>query len=432
MNKKQNIGWGMVILLSVFPCILWIISPYSSKSLASLDLILLEVGQITALIGTAMFALTLLLSARLKIFDTVFRGMNEAYEKHNQLGQLALILLLVHPLSLLPSYATSFAGAAGFFLPGSQWAMNWGIFSLFLMLVLIILTLYLRPKYNLWKWTHKFLGVAFFMGALHGWMISSTVSQDMLLRTYLFTIVAIGLLAFAYRTLLGFFLVTRYSYIVTGINQINPEILQIEMKPKGKHMNYAAGQFIFISFKDSKVSSEVHPFSISSDPKNETLEIIVKNLGDYTASLSEITIGAEAKIEGPYGIFSFRNKPSKNQIWIAAGIGITPFLGMARSLTPEDDYQIDLYYCVQDETETIYSSEMEEISKKLNGKLRVIGHPSKTCGRINAELIEKQSQTLQGKDILLCAPAMMIRALRKQFKQKGIPDSCVHSEEFSF
>lgn len=432
MKKSQNYGWPVILALSFFPALLWAISPYSIKSVASLDIFLLSVGQVTALVGTAMFALTLFLSARLATFEKIFKGMNDVYERHSKLGQLALILLLFHPMSLLPSYTSSIATAAGFLLPSSNWALNWGIFSLGSMLLLIVLTLYLRPRYNIWKWTHKLLGLAFFMGALHGWMISSTVSSDMVLRTYLFTIVAAGLLAYTYRTLLGFFLVKQHLYRVESVTPVGQDIVSIRMKPVSQAMPYEAGQFVFIRFNAAKISGEVHPFSISSAPADPYLEITVKNLGDYTSTLTQLPVGATAKIEGPYGVFSFRNKNSKKQIWIAGGIGVTPFLGMARSLTASDDYQIDLYYCVQDEAEAVYDAELKSISDKLNGKLKLIEHPSKTCGRINADLIEKQSAGLNDKDILLCAPPAMIRALRTQFATKNLTNKQIHSEEFSF
>lgn len=426
MKKTQHLGWPLVLILAFLPALLWAISPYAVKTTASWSLLALGVGQVTALVGTAMFALSLFLSARLKSFEKVFPGINEVYAKHSKLGKWSLMLLLIHPLSLIPTYG------AKLLVPGYNAAVNWGLLSLSLMLGLLVITLYLRPRYNLWKWTHKFLGFAFFFGALHGWMISSTVTQDMLLRSYIFGLSGLGLAAYTYRTLLGFILVKRYNYTVDSVKAVGRNTVQIRLLPKQKGMVYEAGQFIFVSFNDPVLGKEVHPFSISSAPEDSSLEITVKNLGDYTSRLSALAKGVEARIEGPYGVFNFRNKELKNQIWIAGGIGVTPFVSMARSLKVDDPYQVDLYYCVQEESEEVYAEELKTIAALTKGKLRLIEHPSKTCGRISADVIEQKSSGLQEKEILMCAPPAMIHALKDQFRAKKIMKNRLHSEEFAF
>jgi predicted ferric reductase len=429
--KLNRLGWPLVVILSLIPALLWLISPYADKAVTSPKTLLFAIGQVTALVGTVMCAITLILSARLHAFEKIFPGLNKVYERHNLLGQIGFVLLIIHPLSLLPSYAKTLQEAVDFLTLSQNLAINLGIISLGIMIVLIVLTLYLRPKYNLWKLSHKLFGIAFAIAAIHIWLIPSTTSQDLILKIYIFAFVALGLSAYFYRTILGFFFIKTYNYSIENVTKISSSVTQIRLSPLSQKIQFTEGQFIFISFKSTALGSEFHPFSISSAPGNGLIEITVKNLGDYTEKLSNLSSGTKAKIEGPFGIFSFKNKSSK-QIWIAGGIGITPFLSMARSLKKDDSYQVDIYYCVQDESEAVLQEELKSCESSSSGRLKLILHPSKTCGRISAEIIEKTSQGLNGKDILMCAPPAMINSLKKQFADKGVPAYHIHSEEFNF
>ena len=52
----------------------------------------------------------------------------------------------------------------------------------------------------------------------------------------------------------------------------------------------------------------------------------MKALGDYTQSLKNLKPGTIAEIEGAFGKFSYTHYGDSPQIWIAGGIGVTPFL----------------------------------------------------------------------------------------------------------
>src|SRR6185436_3048157 len=88
-----------------------------------------------------------------------------------------------------------------------------------------------------------------------------------------------------------------------------------------------------LSIRAGEISNQFHPFSITSAPAERTLRITVKAIGDYTNALRRLLDeGAEAIVEGPFGSFSNAGLPQPRQIWAAGGIGVTPFLSMARSL----------------------------------------------------------------------------------------------------
>jgi len=428
---KKKTGMIMVTVLSLIPVLLWVFAEPVASRFSSLNQFFLSLGQVSGLVGTVLFALTLILSARLKILERFFGGLNQVYERHSQLGQLALILILFHPLLLLPQYSASWNDAMAFFLLSTNWAQNWGILSLGLMIVLITLTLYLRPRYDLWKWTHKLLGLAFFLGALHVWMVPSNTFRFLPLRVYVLGLSVIGLGAFLYRTVFSCFLVKKLRYAVSDIQKLNETITEISLKPLGALLAFKAGQFLFIQFPGSALGSEAHPFSIVSGPDESILRLGVKTLGDYTSSLDELKVGDIALIEGPYGNFTMDHTNYKNQIWVAGGIGITPLISLANFLPQGQGYNIDLFYCVKNENESAYIRNLEILSQ-ANPFFKVHLFCSEQNGRIDADYIQNVSKFLSNKDILICAPLPMIRSLKQQFAEKDIPESLIHSEEFNF
>ena len=119
-----------------------------------------------------------------------------------------------------------------------------------------------------------------------------------------------------------------------------------------------------------------------------------------------------------------------NQIWVAGGIGITPFLSMAKSL-PESGYKIDLYYSVKTASELIDWDSLYGVAMAKNGNFRVIPYVGDQYkDRLSVDLIEKMSGEITNRDIFICGPPPMMASLKKQFKDKGVPTARIHSEEF--
>jgi len=86
------------------------------------------IGQVLGLVGMAMFALNLVLSARLKRLEGLFGGMNKIYIAHHILGGLAFVLLLLHPLFIVGKYLPNAAmQAVKILFLGTTWDCElWG------------------------------------------------------------------------------------------------------------------------------------------------------------------------------------------------------------------------------------------------------------------------------------------------------------------
>lgn len=426
--RKLNplVGTFAVVMLSLIPLIIWVaMMPLSFRFSGSAQ-VLTSLGQLTALVGMAMFSLSLLLQSRLGMVETLFGGLDRMYRAHHFFGTISFALLLFHPMFLaLRFVSTSLRDAALFLLPGNSLAIDLGIYSLVLFEALMVITLFLKWKYHKWKLSHSFLSFAFFLGGMHMFFVSSDVSRSMPLRAYMLALAVSGLLSFVARKV--FPQRNRYEYRVQQVRKLNNAVTEISLTPAGRPMEYCSGQFAYVSFWSQNISREWHPFSISSAPGDAVLRFTVKDLGDFTSTLPLLAKNDTAIIEGPYGRFSFELFNENDQLWIAAGIGITPFLSMARSLQQKHRQSVVLVYVAGNIDEAVCLEELESISK-VHKHFKLVLYLSSREGRITAEKIRQKVKDAAAREIFICGPPPMMQSLKRQFASMGAKD--VHTEEF--
>lgn len=451
---EHLLGWTITIGLCLVPVILWLqIHPLST--ITGFPGIMLSIGRLTGLVGMVMYSLNLIYATRWRFLEYWFGGLNRVYIAHHLLGGLALIFLSFHPLFLALRYVkTSLSQAALMLIPNGlfpisalfspdsnlhhvvleQWAIFLGIMSFVGMTVLLLVTFFVQIPYRVWLITHKLLGPVFFLAGLHVLFITSDTTSHAALRYYMLAVCGLGIAAFTYRTLISNIVVRRYRYIVENVAAVGGNVTMVVMKPKQKGISYDPGQFVFVRFlhaQQDHISAEWHPFSISSAPSDGYLKLSIKALGDYTNNLSTLQPGTEAEIEGAYGRFSYTKNRNKKQIWVGAGIGITPFISMAKSLPAESGYAIDLYYAVRNRSEIIDWPSLDDAANQPDVGLRIFPYiGDEQQGYLSADYIEQVSGSLADKDVYICGPPPMMRSLRSQLRAKGIPATSIHTEEF--
>ena len=421
---------SIIFILSLIPVIIWAFMAPIASRFTDINTITTSIGQVLGLVGMALFAINLILAGRFKWLDRHFRGLDKVYAKHSKIGAISFSMLLFHPLFLVVKYVfISTQQAAMFFMPFNYMPVTWGIMSLLLMMILLSITFYFKFKYNVWKMSHKFLTLAFFIGVIHTVVISSDVSRNMILRYYILGLSIFALIVIIRKAIYDKLSLKKYKYKVKNVVLLNKDILEIEMEPISNKMVYSSGQFSFFKFIGTGVSPESHPFSISGASNADNLKITVKNLGDYTRTLSNLNRNDVVIIDGPYGNFSYKNVTNKNQIWIAGGIGITPFYSMAQVLDPS--YHIDFYYSVKEIGEAVYVKELQDIAQK-NPNFKFNLWCANEKGYISGSAIASLSVGVEKKDLFFCGPPVLMESLKNQFVDLGVDIRDIHYEDFSF
>ncbi len=452
IRSETLFGWGLVTLLCAIPVIIWA----DLRTLASINTfteLVFALGQLAGLVGLVLYSINLILTTRLRFLESLFGGLNRVYIAHHIIGGLALLCLAFHPLLIALQYAgaSAYSGAL-LLLPNNlspinalfdinavehsavlyQWALFFGIIAFWGLVVLLTITFFVKLPYKLWLFIHKFLGVAFFFAGLHVLFVGSDLARSPVLKFYLLSFVVAGLVAFIYKTLASNIVIRKYKYSIDSVKTVGGNVSELYLKPLNAKLHHLPGQFVFVRFPTSKainIEKEWHPFSISSAPSQYNLRLNIKAVGDFTASLIQLTPGQLVEIEGAYGKFSYTKFKNNNQIWIAGGIGITPFLSMAQSL-PVKGYNIDMFYCVNSTSELVDWSALTALSKNSNHFRLHTFVKSRNKSYLSAKAINSTA-SLAGKEIFICGPPAMMKSLRQQLRNLNIPASKIHTEEFS-
>lgn len=446
---------GVLTLAALYaaPVALWLASVPLDERFSDASRALTTAGVACGLAGATAYAANLLLGARLRSVTAFFGGLERMYALHRRNGRVAFVLVASHVLLVVGGRAaTSASSALGLFTPSAGWTVWAGIVAFAGMAVALALTLYARLGHEVFVYVQRSFGVFFAVAAYHVFTTPGAKSTSRALTIFLAVVAAAALAAWGHRSVLGNLLVRRRDYRVSSVRELDPSVVEIAMTPQDGPLRFTPGQFVFVTFYSDEFDArfhpvsvasqgstalvtlrpgdardQYHPFSITSAPGDEHLGIAVKAVGDFTAALHYLRAGAWARIEGPYGDFSHTKVPNRRQVWVAGGIGITPFLSMARSL--DGSYDVDLYYGAKTRAEAYFLDDLTELAERIGG-LRVIPAPEDEVGFVTADWIERDSGL--DADVLICGPPAMIESLRAQLTAKGVPESRIHFERFGF
>jgi len=477
----RRAGVFVMAAVCIVPLVMWVVAAPLGPRFAGTAQSLTSVGTLLALAGVSSFALNLVLGGRIRLLESAFGGLDKLYGVHRINGRVAFLLLLSHGVAMAAAQVAA-AGATGlrFLLPtGGNWSVTFGLIALVLMAVTIGLTLYAHLGHETFVYVQRFFGFVFCVAALHVFLIPGTKSISRPLTIYLSTLFLLGAGAWIYRSLLGERLVPRRSYVIDSVTAVGHDVIEVAMAPRDERstgrsrqkgnerstrrsrqkgngsLSFTPGQFVYVTFESEamrqsfrpfriaaegdfgvvsvrpgEVANQYHPFSITSGPAERDLRVVVKAVGDYTRAMANLEPGAGVRVEGPYGSFSYLNVNNLRQVWIAGGIGLTPFLSMARSLS-SGDHEIDFYYCMEDGHQGYFLDELYDIADRVP-RLRVAPIRRDRLGFVSASDIAGLTPGLSDKDILICGPPAMIDVLEHQFIELGVPRRRIHFEKFGF
>jgi len=433
--STQQLALTVLIILALLPTCLWWITHVESSlrenNTSSWHTFALLIG----ILGSSLWAMTLWFIVRLPWQDRIFGGLDQVYFLHHLMGGLAYVLLLAHPLALvLGRWAISPEAAAAFLFPAVKpFAIFAGWLALLALMGVMFATFLWKLPYVLWKHLHAGSAVAYALAIHHIVAVAPTAVWSELGHILLASYGILGVATLGYRFLIERAWVQCYDYVVQTVTPLNDKTVQVKMTPLGEQLAFEPGQFVFVAFfdgRDYKGCAEFHPFTVSSGPGETNLSVIIKALGDCTCRIQRMTPGVLARVQGPYGAFFKGAATRQPQVWVAGGIGITPFLSMARSLT-EQAAPVDLYYLARNPDDFIGLDDLRAVANRFNN-FRVFPLTAGDDQRPTIEAMLRHSGPLADRVFFLCGPLPMVNELTVRLEGLGVPAAHVHTERFDF
>jgi predicted ferric reductase len=406
--------------------------------------------QYSGVLALGVMSLAMLLATRPVWLERHLDGLDKMYRLHKWLGIAALSIGTVHWL----------------WAQGAKWAVGWGWLArpvrkprdpgqalgtieaalrsyrglaeqigewavFYPAVLLIVLALLPRFPYRLFAKTHKLMAVVYLALVCH---VVGVVQFRYWSQPVGWAIVALLIVGAVSAVLVLLNRVgarrTAHGSIETLRHHAALKMLETTIQLDQRWAGHRSGQFAFVTH-DPKEGA--HPYTIASawNAQQRRITFITKALGDHTSVLPErLRVGDRVKVEGPYGCFTFEDQRPR-QIWIGAGIGITPFIArmedLARDQGARGARSIDLFHPSSDHDPAVMD-ELRADAEAAGVNLHLF--VDRKDGRLTGERLRAMVPEWKDASVWFCGPVAFAQALRADLVANGLPAEAFHQELF--
>lgn len=236
----------------------------------------------------------------------------------------------------------------------------------------------------------------------------------------------------------------KYQYLIEDSDNSFSDALVLSLKPQTPKdiFTFKPGQYVMLSFYDADKKLFInHPFSIASSPTDDNLVFGIRVMGKFTQTLSKLPLGTQIDVLGPFGDFIFDEKKYSEAVFIAGGVGITPFISAARyAAVKKLNNKLTLLYSSRNVKEALFYEDIKKIAEanpNFSAKLAITNEPvpegtlyCQNC-RISKEFIVGSVGPVVDKDFFICGPEAFMKAMEKNLTELGVSKNRIHQEAFS-
>jgi predicted ferric reductase len=410
------------------------------EQLSTLGGQLTAIGQLTALYGTYLALIQLVLMSKSPWLDQVF-GMDRLAAAHRWVGFACVWLLLGHGVFTTVGYALGDgSNVVSEFLtlittyPYVLMATVSG--ALFAAVAISSVRMARRKlSYETWYGIHLYAYLAIALGFLHQLFVGTDFIDDQVAAIYWIGlyVVVVGLIL-TFRIGQPIVLSARHRLRVSNVVTEAPGVISIYIS--GRDLDQLAvrsGQYFVWRFLTRDGWWRGHPFSISSAPNGSWLRITIKELGDWSKALQGVTIGTRVFIEGPYGVMTGARRTRPKVLLVAGGIGITPLRALLEAL-PARHGDLTLLYRVRDARDIVFRDELETLARSRGAVVRyLIGRRDDTMSDpLDATALERLVPDVRERDVYLCGPVPMMERVEDSLRRLGLTRRQIHMERFGY
>ena len=214
-------------------------------------------------------------------------------------------------------------------------------------------------------------------------------------------------------------------------------------KPSG--WTFKAGQYLDMTLLDPpETDSEgnVRSFSIASGPHEETL-LVATRMRDtaFKRVLRTMPLGTTVKIDGPSGDLTLQDNSTRAAVFLAGGIGITPFRSMICGAAKEQlPHRICLFYANRRPEDAPFLAELQSLERD-NPKYKMIASMTEMekshrpwkgeTGLITQEMLGRYLKDAASPIYYIAGPPAMVNGLHEMLKKAGVNDGDIRAEEFA-
>jgi len=193
---------------------------------------------------------------------------------------------------------------------------------------------------------------------------------------------------------------------------------------------------------ETDAEGNVRTFSIASAPFEDQLMFATRMRDTaFKRSLKKMPLGTVVKMDSAMGSFTLHKNSAKPAVFLAGGIGVTPFSSIVRQADHDRaPHKLYLFYSNRRPEDAPFVEVLQNL-EKTNPQFRFIAtmtemrRSKKTwngeTGRIDQEMLSKYLNELRGPIYYVAGPPALVSGMRKILIASGVDEDDIRSDEFS-
>jgi stearoyl-CoA 9-desaturase NADPH oxidoreductase len=207
-------------------------------------------------------------------------------------------------------------------------------------------------------------------------------------------------------------------------------VVSVVIKPGRGWRAHVPGQYVRIGVDVDGVR-QWRPYSLTSiaDRRDGGFAITVKAIPGGTVSnhlVGRATVGTVVQLDQAAGEFTLGTPPPPKILFLTAGSGITPVMGMLRNMA-DQHADVVLVHCAPTSADVIFGGELRMLARQ--GRIRLVEKHTDTGGMLDVARLEDLVDNLAERETWACGPAGLLDALEQRWAAEGIADR-LHTERF--
>ncbi len=214
-------------------------------------------------------------------------------------------------------------------------------------------------------------------------------------------------------------------------------------KPPG--FTFTPGQFVEMSLVNPSETDEegdTRAFTIASTPA-ETSLMVATRIRDsaFKRVLRTMPLGTAVRIEGPFGKLTLHEDAARPAIFLAGGIGITPFRSMiGHATTARLPHRLVLFYSNRRPEDAAFLDELQAWQQE-NPNYTFVGTMTQmekssrpwtgATGYLTPELLARYAKEFHSPLYYVVGPPGMVAGIKDLLKQAGVAPLDIRTETFA-
>jgi propane monooxygenase reductase component len=229
---------------------------------------------------------------------------------------------------------------------------------------------------------------------------------------------------------------------VVAIGHVTHDLRHLVLRlAGGSDFKFFPGQYVDIQVPGSE---ETRSFSMANTSARESgqLEFVIKVYPDGLFSHfldTQLTVGDSLHLSGPFGVFTLRDAPDRDLIFVGGGAGMAPILSLLRSMAERGiSRSATFYYGARRRHDLCFEPELRALEEALPS-FRYVPALSEPAGAdawegetgLITDVVKRQVSDLSGAHAYVCGPPPMVEAAIPMLTGLGVPERHVYYDKFT-